>query len=98
MRGKLFCSLGLWMLAATLVVGLTSCSKDEAPKPEAAEKVADWAERTAEIGAIDPFPLRIVHQRPVAPVTAGAGLPVVSRSDRGGCRVPPGRAGSPRGG
>jgi len=39
MRGKVFCSLGLWMLAATLTVGLTSCSKDEAPEPAAAEKV-----------------------------------------------------------
>jgi hypothetical protein len=31
-----------------------------------AENVADWAERTAEIRAIVPFPLRFVHQRPGA--------------------------------
>jgi hypothetical protein len=38
MRDKLFCSSGLWILAATLAIGLTSCSKDEAPQPAAAEK------------------------------------------------------------
>jgi len=47
MRGKSFYSSGMWLLAAFLVVGLTSCSKEESSEPAAPTKVESPA-KTAE--------------------------------------------------
>lgn len=55
MRGKSFCCLSLWVLAALLATGMASCSKKESsttPTPKKAEKpAASPADSQAEVVA-----------------------------------------------